>query len=139
MKDASYHGSHLTDEEYERRIHKLYSGLPSMPTKEQEMKVRHLELELAIDHRLGVDFPKERREALWAIQQRVEKKRLQLAFRYLFRRFFAKRLVRDTHGLANYLIDEYAKVLTKTELESFFQFQDGVRPVLPIDMGQLKK
>ncbi len=101
--------------------------------------MRRQELDLAIDHRLGRDFPQERREALWAIQQRIEKKRLRLGLKYLFRKLFAKSLARDAQGLAGYMVDEYAKAMTKTELESFFGLQEGQRPALPIDMDELEK
>jgi hypothetical protein len=112
--------------------------LPPMPTKDQDRQVRQMELNLAIDHRLGRDFPLERREALWNILQRVEKKRLWLALKYPLRRFFSKSLARDAQGLAGFLVDEYAKVLTQSELNSFFDLQEGQRPALPIDLNQLK-
>ena len=86
------YGLRLTDEEYEKRIVELHRGLPPMPTDEQDRQVRRMALDLAIDHRLGCDFPPERRESLWAVQQRVEKKRLWLALKYPFRRLFAKAL-----------------------------------------------
>jgi hypothetical protein len=78
MQEDLTHGPRLTDEEYEKRIIELHRDLPPMPTKDQDREVRRLELDLAIDHRLGRDFPRERRDALWAVQQRVEKKRVRL-------------------------------------------------------------
>ena len=134
MQERFTHGPRLTDEEYERRIIELHRGLPPMPTKDQDREVRRRELDLAIDHRLGRDFPAERRKALWAVQQRVEKKRLRLGVKYLLRNLFATNLARDAQGLAGYMVDEYAKVLTKPELKSFFALQEGERPTLPIDM-----
>jgi phytoene dehydrogenase-like protein len=138
MPEELDHGPRLTDEEYEKGIIELHRGLPPMPTEEQDRQVRRKALDLAIDHRLGRDFPPERRELLWAIQQRVEKRRLWLALAYPFRRFFAKSLARGAQGLAGYLVDEYAKVLTPTELENFFSLEEGQRPGLPIDLDQLK-
>ena len=138
MQEELNHGPRLTVEEYERKIIELHSGLPPMPTKDQDREVRQMELNLAIDHRLGRDFPPERREDLWKIQQRVEKKRLWLALKYPLRRLFAKSLARDAQGLAGFLVDEYAKVLTQSELKSFFDLQEGQRPALPIDLNQLK-
>jgi hypothetical protein len=136
MQEEPNHGPRLTDEEYEKRIIELHRGLPPMPTAEQDRQVRRMALNLAVDHRLGRDFPKERRELLWAIQQRVEKRRLWLALKYPFRKFFAKNLDRGAQGLAGYLVDEYAKVLTKTELEKFFGLEEGQRPALPIDIDR---
>jgi hypothetical protein len=138
MQEELSHGPRLTGEEYEKKIIELHRGLPPMPTEEQDRQVRRMALDLAIDHRLGRDFPQERRELLWAIQQRVEKRRLWLALAYPFRRFFSKTLACGAKSLAGYLVDEYAKVLTRSELKSFFGLDEGQRPTLPIDMDQLK-
>ncbi len=139
MQEEFKYGPRLSDEEYDRRIIELHRDLPPLPTQDQERQVRRLELDLAIDHRLGCDFPQARREALWAIQQKVEKRRLWLALKYPLRRFFAKGLARDAQGLAGYLVDEYAKVLTEAELRAFFDLQEGRTAALPIDINQLKK
>jgi hypothetical protein len=138
MPEELNHGPRLTDEEYEKRIIELHRSLPPVPTEEQDRQVRRMALNLAIDHRLGRDFPQKRRELLWAKQHRVEKRRLWLALKYPFRRFFAKSLARGAQGLAGYLVDEYSEVLTKAELKSFFSLEEGQRPGLPIDMDQLK-
>jgi hypothetical protein len=139
MPEDLHYGPRLSDDEYERRIIDFHRGLRPMPTKEQDMAVRRLELDLAIDHRLGRDFPQERRAALWAVQQRVEKRRLWLALKYLLRRIFPNKLAQQVQHLAGYMVDEYAKVLNEAELESFFSLKEGQRPVLPIDPDQLKK
>jgi len=133
------YGPRLSDEEYERKIVELHRGLPPMPTKEQDRDVRRQELELAIDHRLGRDFPPERREALWAAKERVEKKRLWLGVKFVFRKLMPKSLAKSVDALAGYMVDEYAKVLSKDELNSFFGLREGERPTLPIDIEELKK
>jgi len=138
MPEKLNHGPRLTDEEYEKKMIELHRDLPPMPSEEQDRQVRRMALDLAIDHRLGRDFPPERRELLWAIQQRVEKKRLWFALKYPFRRLFAKSLARGAQGLAGYLVDEYAEVLTKAELKCFFSLEEGQRPALPIDINLLK-
>jgi hypothetical protein len=137
-EDLGY-GPLLSGEEYERRIVALYSGLPPVPSREQECQVRRQELDLAIDHRLGRDFPQSKREALWAIQERVEKKRGRLILKYVFRKFFFKSLVRDAQGLSGYLVEEYAKVLDQRELDSFFGPEEARNPALPIDLEHFKK
>jgi hypothetical protein len=133
MKNDLGHGSRLSDREYERQIVALYSGLPPIPSKQVRENVRRRELELAIDHRLGQDFPKERREALWDIQQQVEKKRIRLVLYWLLHFFSYKWLYRRANRLAGYLVDEYAKVLTKDELQAFFDLGENEQPTLPID------
>lgn len=130
------HGPRLTDDEYEKRIIELHRGLRPMPTKDQDRELRRRELELAIDHRLGRDFPRERREALWVIKERVEKRRLWLGVKFMVKKLFAKSINSEAQGLAAYMVDEYAKVLTKGELKSFFGLAEGERPTLPIDTNQ---
>ncbi len=139
MTKAFDHGARLSGDEYDRRIVALQSGLPPVPPKGQRIAVTRAELDLAVDHRLGCDFPQERREALWTIQRRVDRKRLRLMFKYLLRRVFAQGLVRDAQGLAGYLVDEYAKVLNQAELEAFFGKEEAARPALPVDIEQLKR
>ena len=110
-----------------------------MPSRKEDERVRRIELDLAIDHRLGRNFPRERREALWTVQQRVERKRLQLGLRHLFRRAFTRTKARDAQRLAGYLADEYAEVLSQAELARFFDLKAGEPPALPVDLEQLKK
>ncbi len=139
MNDDLGYGPRLTDEEYDKQIIGLHRGMPPTLSREQELQIRRQELELAIDHRLGCDFPRSKREALWAIQQKVDRKRFRLIFKYMLRKFFASSLARDAQGLAGYLVHEYAKVLSQKELESFFGAEEARHPSLPIDLEQLKK
>lgn len=132
IKDLG-HGSMLPLRDYEKRIVELYSGLPSSLSKEEEINIRRRELDLTIDHRLGQKFPRDRREALWIIQQQVEKKRLMLFFQWLLHFISYKWLYNRSNKLAGYLVDEYAKVLTKDELQAFFDLHENERPTLPID------
>jgi hypothetical protein len=139
MSKSLDYGSRLTQQEYQRKIAELYLNSSSVSAEDRKQAIRRRELDLTIDHRLGCDFPKERRDALWAIQEQVEKRRFRLAFKYLFRRFFVKRVERDAQGLAHFLVEEYAKVLTPEELQQYFNLRPGEPPVLPIDVDQLKK
>lgn len=133
------YGSRLTGEEYDRAIVELHSRLPPTPSLQQRRETRHRELDLAIDYRLGRDFPRSRRDALWAVQQKVERRRLGLMFKYLLRRFFAKSLITDAQGLAGYVVEAYASVLNKAELEQFFGAEDVRHPSLPVSPEQLRK
>ncbi len=133
------YGQRISDEEYDRSIVALYSELPPVPSKKQRREVRRQELNLAIDHRLGCDFPRSRRDALWAVQQKVERRRIRLMFKYLLRRFFTKSFSKDAQGLAGYLVEAYGTVLNQTELEYFFGEEEVRSPALPIDAEQLKK
>ena len=108
------HGVCLTGEEYDQQIVELYSGQDPVPTKEQDAYNRKQELELAIDYRLGVDFPRDRRESLWKIQERVENRRKWLILLHIVKFTFGADL------LADYLVKEYAKELAESEMLKFF-------------------
>ena len=55
------HGPKLSAEAYERRIVALYADGPAMPDRDEDLRLRRAEFELAVDHRLGTAFPPERR------------------------------------------------------------------------------
>lgn len=138
MPDNFDYGPRLTDREYEQRLIGLQRELPPLPSKALDAAVRRKQLDLAIDHRLGRDFPSERRDAMWAIQQNVERRRLRLGIKYFAKALFRKTLVKNARALTGYLVDEYAKVLTDAELRAFFDLREGEAPALPIDEEQLK-
>lgn len=132
LKPFDY-GPRLTGGQYDRKVIELHGALPPKPTREQDRTVRRAELDIAIDYRLGVNFPGERRDALWAINERVERKRLRLIFKYIFKRIFSKSFQRAPQGIAGYLVSEYAKVLSKAELQAFFGADAVQTPSLPVD------
>lgn len=139
MQQLLDYGPRLSDEEYQKRIVELHSGVPAAPSADQDRSLRRQELELAIDYRLGRDFPSERREALWSVRQQIERKRLRLAFRYLLRRLIPGQLARGAQSLAAYAADEYATVLSTPELLRFLDLRQGEPPALPVDADQLRK
>lgn len=137
MPSEAEYGSRLSEEEYRSRILTLYRNLPPLPSPDQDRDVRWQELNLAVDHRLGRSFPEQRRKALWAVQQRIEKKRLRLGMKYLLRRFVSKLFLRDAQSLAGYAAEEYSKVLSSEELRCFLDLKQGEPPSLPVDIEHL--
>ena len=118
-RGAAY-GRRLSVDDYQKAIVALQSTLPPMPTREQDRAARRAALDLAIDHRLGVDFPKERRDELFAAQQRVERRRLWIALKHGVARLFRGAGSRAGRGMSAFVVDEYAQVLSKAELDAFF-------------------
>ncbi len=113
---APEHGAKLSAEEYERRIVALHADGPAMPDREEELRLRRAEFDLAIDHRLGVAFPAERRERLWAAQQGVDRRRAW----YLFKGLFARS--GDPSGpITRALIEACANELDSGELRDYFE------------------
>jgi len=131
MQSPFAHGRRLTDDEYEAAIIALQRSLPPMPTEEQDQAARRAELNLAIDHRLGVNFPSERREAIWAIQERMERRRLRLLLWHLLPKPLRGGLKKGAQRVASHLVREYAAVLTPAELEEFFGVEEAKNPALP--------
>jgi hypothetical protein len=123
------HGPRLSDEEYDRAVIELQRGMTPMPTREEDRARRRRALDLAIDHRLGRDFPPARREALWAAAERVESRRVWIALKYLLRRLAGGRA--HARALTKALGDEYAKVLTPSELTQFLGPPPLTLPVGP--------
>ena len=99
-----------------------------MPTREEDRACRRRALDLAIDHRLGRNFPMAHREALWAASERVESRRIWIGLKYLLTCLAGGRA--HAQALTKALRREYSKVLTPSELEQFL----GPAPLaLPID------
>ena len=138
MENNLKNGPHLSDEEYDRLIVELHSNVPAMPDKQEYRQVRLKELNLAIDHRLGVDFPQEKRDKLWDAAERVEAKRIKLAAKYFFSGLFSRSrigpgLINKSDWLTRFMVDAYSEVLDERELRCFFGLDEGERPSLPID------
>jgi hypothetical protein len=66
-----------------------------------------------------MEFPRERRDALWAVHERVRRRRGQLLLWHLVKRLVPGMLARRANRLSGYLAQEYAKVLTAEELAQF--------------------
>jgi hypothetical protein len=118
-REAAF-GRRLSVDEYQKAIVALHATLPPMPTREQDRAARRAALDLAVDHRLGVDFPKERRDELFVVQQRVERRRLWFALKHGVARLFGGAGSQVGRGLSGFVVGEYAKVLSKAELDAYF-------------------
>ena len=112
----------MSAEQYERRIVALYADGPAMPDRDEDLRLRRAEFELAVDHRLGTAFPPDRRERLWVAQESVAQHRLW----HLFKGLFAPGDHSDP--LARALIGACARELDAAELRAYLQ--------LPAEVGE---
>jgi hypothetical protein len=129
------HGPRLSGEEYDRRVVRLHEGGPPAPSRDEDRELRRAELDLAIDHRLGRDFPAGRRERLWEVAKDVERRRLRLIGKHLVGRVLRRRQPgpeKAANRLAGWMVERYAEVLDERELEAFFEL-GGEEPALPVD------
>jgi hypothetical protein len=134
MAQAVDFGRKLSGEEYERSVVALYSGAPPLPDENQDRALRRRELDLQIDHRLGVDFPVERREKLFEVQCGLDQVGPGSLIRYALGRLMPSFLVRHARSLAEETVQAYAKVLSEDELRQFLDLEAG-KPVrgMPVD------
>ena len=131
MDDDADYGPRLSGVEYDRRIVQLYDRSPSKTTREQNRSLIRQELELRIDYRLGQEFPRNRRDDLWRVQQRVERRRLWFGVQYVLRHISRRRVSADAQQLAAGVVKEYARVLSRTELALFLGENEARNPALP--------
>lgn len=113
------HFDRLTLSEYEKRLVALYSDLPRRPTREQERQASRAELDLVIDYRLGVDFPRDRREAIWRIQNRIRRRGIVFLARHLLSRLLHGIIGGRSFDMTRFIEAEYAQVLDERELRRF--------------------
>lgn len=134
MAQTADFGRKLSGEEYERRVVELYSGAPPLPDDNQDRALRRRELDLQIDHRLGVDFPAGRRERLFEVQCGLDQVGPVSLLRYALGRLMPSFLVRHARFLADDTVRAYAQVLSEEELRQFLDLEAG-KPVrgLPVD------
>lgn len=125
MTQAVDFGPRLSGEEYDRRVAELYTGAPSVPDESQDRALRRRELDLQIDHRLGVDFPPKRRERLFEVQRGLDRVGVGSLIRYALGRVMPSFLVRHARFLAEDTVRAYAKVLSEEELRQFLDLEEG--------------
>lgn len=68
------HGPKMGLEEYMSKITSI--PRPDIESPEQTREIRHAEISLLIDHKLGVDFPSDRRQDVFDVIDRYDQKHL---------------------------------------------------------------
>jgi len=118
------HGPTMSAEAYEAALTELYAPLADKPKAEIPDVILRQELELTIDHRLGVWFPRERRNHLWLVQQRIAANYLSFgkwkAIGYWLISFIRPQLlVNKMQALNEFAVTELESAFTKEELIAF--------------------
>lgn len=127
------HGPRLSGAECDRKVAELYLELPDNPSAQEEQSAQRRELDLMIDHRLGIHFPEERREALWRVHGRMSRRPLRMFLAWRLGRVLPRVLAAVVRRVSSNIVDEYRSVLTPQELELFFGKDEIASPGLPID------
>lgn len=74
--DRPEYGRRLSRQEYDLRAISLHEAQAPIPARADREKLRRAELDLAVDHTLGVGFPQDQREVLWRTQQKLDRSNL---------------------------------------------------------------
>ncbi|MDH0647548.1 hypothetical protein N5D48_16400 [Pseudomonas sp. GD03858] len=120
MDHLPRHGRKLSQREYEHAVVELHAAHAEDGASLADPSLRRRELDLTIDHRLGVDFPQPRRERLWQIQQRVEHKRLRLLARSLVAHMLPILTRRRANAIASFVEQAFAQELDAQEMADYF-------------------
>lgn len=122
------YGERINEREYRRRVLALYEGPQhSKNTHQSATSLRRRELDLTIDHRLGADFPRERREALWKAQQRLHRRKLPtLMMSFISKAFGSQRPIEEP--LYELVLREYGRVLSPSELSAMVDIPTSQLP-----------
>lgn len=70
------YGRRLSRQEYDLRAISLHEEQAPIPARADRDKLRRAELDLMVDHTLGVGFPADQRNALWRAQQKLDRSSL---------------------------------------------------------------
>lgn len=121
MKDEEINGPKLTRQEYERAIVSLFEKAGGIGRDEEEKrKLRQQELNLTIDYRLGINFPKVRRDALLEAQEKIEKSRVKILVKKILIPLISNCVPeKGSEQLIAQLFQEYSKVLSAQEMNDF--------------------
>lgn len=112
-------------DEYERRLIALQTSTPSSPSRVERAGLERAELDLFIDRRLGTAFPRDRRQALWAVHREVRRWWPRLLLSHLLSRFVWRPRAVVQPGSPGFMRRMYAKVLDEEDLDRFLG--DGTR------------
>lgn len=97
------------------------AGIIALHSQEgmRDRQIQRGELDLSIDLRLGVDFPAERRDALWQVHQRLETGPLSMLRAWVTGLLSRRKLEQHGTQAAQQLMTSYASVLDPQELRDF--------------------
>jgi hypothetical protein len=118
MKSNPDHGRKLTSREYELAVVALHEE--DTTSDERKNFIRRRELDLNIDFRLGTDFPRERRELLWSVQQSIDKRMVALGISWLVDKLTPNILKTKVNRITSGCWIAYSEVLTDEELNMYF-------------------
>jgi len=134
------YGPRLSGREYDGKIAELYQSLAgnaATGSSDIEAEIETGEFNLLIDHKLGIDFPADKRAALLDAKRRIGRNRLKLVAAYLGASLRKRGFANAMQVLLEQMCAEFAKILTEEELIALLDRKPGETPILPLDPGKL--
>ncbi|MGA3077982.1 MAG: hypothetical protein ABSG56_30435 [Bryobacteraceae bacterium] len=125
-EEFNKYGRRLTGQEYDKAIIALYTGLKPDYSEREFMEIRRKEINLQIDHRLGVDFPPEKRETVWEVIAGLEKKRIGMALGVMVRQALGRKvdINAELAKVADEMIAKTGRILDKEDMVRFLGPED---------------
>jgi hypothetical protein len=136
-KETPKYGPRLTSAEYDRRVTRIHyqaADEVGMGSKEAlNRRVREIEMDLEIDRQLGVDFPREQREAVRRVRERVAAEQRRLSIRPLVRWLTGRGYAEELQALVNRAMAELREELDPEDVMRLLGIEDLEDVALPID------
>ncbi|MDH3892696.1 MAG: hypothetical protein OEV49_16665 [candidate division Zixibacteria bacterium] len=132
-EDMRY-GQRLTEDEYDRKLSEIHQELASDASRVRPEDFAAREFDLLVDHKLGVDFPEEKRVSLREASMRIHEHQLRLTKRFRDGEFSPQEFaVEIGRAIPAMMAKEYSEILSPDELEQLLGIVDGQAPEMPID------
>jgi len=113
------YGPKISSEEYMRRLVAIHTGEGTANIKPAQEGVALEEMNAAIDCQLGVGFPQDRRDQMWAVRRKQDRYHLWRVFKG-----WVSRPWDPLGGMFKGQIKAYSGVLTDEDLKAFFAITD---------------
>lgn len=141
-EEISRYGPRLSPEEYDRRVTRIHDRAvkeaeASVSPADIDQRVRALELDLAIDRWIGVDFPPEQRREVIRARTRVEERRSRLTVRLLQNEISTEEFAAGMQGIVDQLVDELSSIVPPEELKSLLRIPALDAAALPLDRARI--
>jgi hypothetical protein len=115
----------MTEQEYVERLSQLLERIrrEAAPTDDEAVlfeRYRDAEFDLTVDHRLGLDFPRDRRAQLGAVHHRTRERTEALKQRLLAGDLSREEFAAAMQAAVEAMEKDYREVLTPAEMSAFF-------------------
>jgi len=130
----------MTEQEYLENLsclsEKIQSETAAANPVDAFERYQAAEFDLTIDYRLGIDFPKERRIMLVAIQQKSLQAAEELKAQFTAGTVSKESFVESVQTITQTMVKEYSSILSVDEMTAFFGGDENTwgLPIMPASL-----